>query len=107
MNTGIGAGFTHADHPALASQLFAAYARAERVRLLASVMGREGLSDVERRYLEFGDAFEQQLVRQAQGRTLEASMSAGWRVLRLLPASELTRLARRQVSHYIEGGEDA
>ena len=51
MDAGIGAGYTHADHPALANQLFAAYARANRVRLLASVMGREGLSRRSRRYL--------------------------------------------------------
>jgi V/A-type H+-transporting ATPase subunit B len=107
MNTGIGEGFTHADHSALASQLFAAYARANRVRLLASVMGREGLSAVEQKYLEFGDAFEQRLVQQSEARTLEESMAVGWQVLRLLPATELTRLTRRQTAHYIEGGADA
>jgi V/A-type H+/Na+-transporting ATPase subunit B len=107
MDTGIGAGFTHADHPALANQLFAAYARANRVRLLASVMGREGLSANEERYLEFGDAFERRLVHQAQSRTLEESMASGWQVLRLLPAAELTRLNRHQLAHYIEGAQDA
>jgi V/A-type H+-transporting ATPase subunit B len=107
MNAGIGAGATHADHPALANQLFAAYARAMRVRLLASVMGREGLSAAEERYLEFGDAFERRLVHQAEGRTLEESMTVGWQVLRLLPAEELTRLDRRQLAHYIEGAQDA
>jgi V/A-type H+-transporting ATPase subunit B len=107
MNTGIGAGFTHADHPALANQLFAAYARATRVRLLASVMGREGLSTVEERYLEFGDAFERGLVHQTEGRTLEESMACGWRVLRLLPPEELTRLDRRQLARYIEDEQDA
>jgi V/A-type H+-transporting ATPase subunit B len=107
MDTGIGAGFTHTDHPGLANQLFAAYARAIRVRLLASVLGREGLSAVEQRYLEFGDAFEHQLVHQERARTLEESMAAGWRVLRLLPPHELTRLDRRQLAHYVEGGQDA
>lgn len=107
MNAGIGAGSTHADHPALANQLFAAYARANRVRLLASVLGRDGLSSVEQRYLEFGDAFERRVVHQTEGRTLEESMVAGWRVLRLLPPEELTRLDRRQLGHYIESAQDA
>jgi V/A-type H+-transporting ATPase subunit B len=107
MDAGIGAGATHADHPGLANQLFAAYARATRVRLLASVLGREGLSAAELRYLEFGDAFERQLVHQERSRTLEESMAAGWQVLRLLPPQELTRLDRRQLAHYIEGGQDA
>jgi V/A-type H+-transporting ATPase subunit B len=107
MDTGIGAGFTHADHPALSNQLFAAYARAHRVRLLASVLGRDGLSAAEQRYLEFGDAFERRLVEQRTGRTLEESIACGWQVLRLLPPEELTRLDRRQLAHYIEGSQDA
>jgi V/A-type H+-transporting ATPase subunit B len=107
MDMGIGKDFTHEDHPALAHQLFAAYARATRVRLLASVMGEEGLSAAERQYLEFGDAFEQRVVQHAEPRTLEQSMAAGWRVLRMLPAAELTRLNARQRDHYLEGGHDA
>ena len=107
MDMGIGKGVTHEDHAALAHQLFAAYARATRVRLLASVMGLEGLSAAERQYLAFGDAFEQGVVNHAAPRTLEQSMAAGWRALRLLPADELTRLDRRQREHYISGGQDA
>jgi V/A-type H+-transporting ATPase subunit B len=107
MDAGIGRDSTHADHPAQAHQLFAAYARATRVRLLASVMGEEGLSPAERRYLGFGDAFETTVVNHAGPRTLEQSMAAGWRALRLLPAAELTRLDARQRAHYIEGGHDA
>jgi V/A-type H+-transporting ATPase subunit B len=107
MDMGIGKGVTHEDHAALAHQLFAAYARATRIRLLASVMGLEGLSAAERQYLAFGDAFEQGVVNHAAPRTLEQSMAAGWRALRLLPADELTRLDRRQREHYISGGRDA
>jgi vacuolar-type H+-ATPase subunit B/Vma2 len=45
-NAGTGEGFTHPDHPGLANQLFSAYARATRVRSLASVMGEDSLPDV-------------------------------------------------------------
>jgi V/A-type H+/Na+-transporting ATPase subunit B len=102
MDAGTGEGYTHADHIGLAHQLFASYAHANRVRLLASVMGREGLSPSEQRYLQFGDAFEEQLVHQEAARSLEESMAIGWRILRLLPASELTRLKRQQIAQYIE-----
>lgn len=101
MDSGTGDGFTDIDHPALANQLFAAYANARRVRVLASVMGQEGLSDTDQRYLEFGDSFEQQFVNQQARRTLEASMQEGWSVLALLPASELTRLSNDQISRFI------
>jgi V/A-type H+/Na+-transporting ATPase subunit B len=101
MNSGIGAGFTHPDHPALANQLFASYARATRVRVLASVMGEDSLPEVDRRFLEFGRQFEERLVSQEQGRTLEESMALGWQLLRALPAAELTRLTQQQVARYL------
>ncbi len=103
MSSGTGEGFTHADHPALANQLFAAYARATRVRVLASVMGAEGLTATDRKFLEFGDLFEERLVAQATGRTLEDSMRIGWETLRVLPRGELTRLSRAQIERHLGG----
>ena len=102
MKDGTGAGTTHADHPALASQLYAAYARATQARVLAAVVGEEGLAETDRRYLAFGTRFEQDLVRQAGPRTLEASMGAGWSCLRALPRTELARLSDAQIARYIE-----
>jgi V/A-type H+-transporting ATPase subunit B len=101
MSSGTGRDYTHPDHPALANQLFAAYARAVRMRVLASVMGAEGLGDADRRFLEFGDAFEREVVAQSAARTLEDSMAAGWRVLATLPRAELTRLSRAQVEAHL------
>jgi V/A-type H+-transporting ATPase subunit B len=101
MDNGTGEGYTHKDHPNLAHQLFAAYARATRVRVLASVMGHEGLSEADNRYLEFGDAFEQKLVTQTGPRTLDESMEIAWSLLRLLPESELARLSDEQIGRYI------
>jgi V/A-type H+-transporting ATPase subunit B len=104
MNEGTGKGFTHADHPALAHQLFAAYARATRLRVLASVMGEEGLPETDRKFLAFGDAFEARLVHQDEPRTLEESMDIGWSLLRMLPTVELSRLSAAQIERYIERG---
>ncbi len=102
MSAGTGDGFTHADHPALANQLFACYARAVHVRVLASVMGEESLPEVDRRFLEFGRDFEQQLVHQEDRRTLEESMAIGWQLLRgLCRPPELTRLNQRQIDQYL------
>jgi V/A-type H+-transporting ATPase subunit B len=102
MNAGIGAGYTHADHPALASQLFSCYARSQRVRLLASVMGEDSLPEIDRGFLRFGREFEERLVRQDGPRTLEESMAIGWRLLRELPHSELTRLTRQQIQQNLQ-----
>ncbi len=102
MKDGTGEGYTHGDHPALASQLYAAYARAVQVRVLASVVGMEGLPDVDRKYLAFGDLFEEKLVQQAGARrTLEQSMEVGWEILKALPVSELSRLSDAQIDKYV------
>jgi V/A-type H+-transporting ATPase subunit B len=101
MNSGTGAGFTHPDHPALANQLFACYARATHVRVLASVMGEESLPEVDHRLLVFGRELEDRLINQQGRRTLEDSMAIGWDLLRALPAAELTRLSKQQIANYL------
>lgn len=101
MKGGIGAGYTDADHPALSSQIYAAYARAVQARLLASVVGEDGLAETDRRYLEFGARFERELIHQSAPRTLEASMAVGWALLRGLPSGELTRLSDAQIAAHL------
>jgi len=101
MDLGTGKGYTDADHPALASQLYAAYARAREVRLLASVVGEEGLPAADRRYLAFGDTFEQRLLHQERPRSLVESMEIGWSLLRELPAGDLVRLSDAQIEAHV------
>ncbi|MDX1697946.1 MAG: hypothetical protein R3308_06630, partial [Thiohalobacterales bacterium] len=107
MKDGTGEGFTHRDHPDLANQLYAAYAHAVHMRVLASVVGREGLSPTDRQFLDFGDRFEQQLVRQTGARTLDEGMEIGWQLLRTLPRSELHRLSDAQLAAYIDNSGDS
>jgi V/A-type H+-transporting ATPase subunit B len=111
MDQGIGRGYSHEDHPALANQLFASYAKAIRIRVLASVVGREGLTAIDRDYLEFSDQFERRLVHQEGPRTLEESMAQGWQLLQRLPRTELTRLSDVQIARNVHpaaaGAENA
>ena len=107
IDQGTGEGFTHGDHPALAHQLFASYAKALRTRVLASVVGRDGLTEIDRHYLDFADRFEADFVAQDGRRTLEESMQAGWESLRALPASEFMRLSAQQIERYLEGKPEA
>lgn len=103
MKGGTGAGYTDADHPALASQLYAAYARATQARLLASVVGEDGLTETDRRYLAFGKRFEHELIHQTAPRSLTASMQIGWSLLADLPRGELTRLSDAQIAAHLGG----
>ncbi len=94
MKDGIGEGYTRADHSPLANQLFASYAKVQDARSLASVIGEEELSAVDKKYLEFGHQFETYFISQGpnENRSIETSLDLGWRLLSMLPRTELDRL---------------
>lgn len=95
MKDGIGEGFTREDHPALSNQLFAAYSKVEDVKSLASVIGEDELSDTDKLYLEFGKAFDAKFLTQGEyeNRTIEETLDLGWKLLGMLPKSELDRVS--------------
>lgn len=105
MKDGIGEGLTRADHPHLASQLFAAYSYVKDVRNLASVIGEEELTPLDSQYLKFGNAFEREFVSQEQhdDRGIEETLELGWAALRHLPADELHRVTQEEIETYYEG----
>ena len=102
MKDGIGEGRTRADHSHLSAQLYAAYAHVQDVRSLASVVGEEELSTVDKRYLQFGQAFEQEFVNQrpAENRSIEETLTIAWRLLSILPQEELTRVGEGEIQQY-------
>ena len=109
MKDGIGEGFTRADHPSLSNQLFASYSKVQDARSLASVIGEDELSPLDKQYLRFGQAFEHYFVRQGQqeDRTLEQTLELGWRLLSILPRGELDRVSDKELdAHYKEGAWD-
>jgi V/A-type H+-transporting ATPase subunit B len=105
MDHGTGKDRTRADHPHLAAQLYAAYAHTQDVRALASVIGEEELGDVDKKYLQFGRAFERQFVNQSptENRTIEQTLDIGWRLLSMLPREELTRVTLDELRQYYKG----
>ncbi len=94
MKDGIGEGFTREDHAPLANQLFAAYAKVMDARLLASVIGEDELSAIDKKYLQFGREFESVFVNQGltDNRSINDSLNLGWKLISLLPRSELDRI---------------
>ena len=110
MKDGIGEGFTRADHPSLSNQLFASYSKVQDARSLASVIGEDELSALDKQYLRFGRAFEQYFVRQGQqeDRSLEQTLELGWALLTILPRGELDRISDKELDeHYKEGAFEA
>ncbi len=94
MKDGIGKGYTREDHPALSNQLFSSYAKVQEARALASVIGEDELSDIDKKYMEFGRLFEAHFVRQGadENRTIDQTLEIGWQVLSVLPKEELDRV---------------
>lgn len=94
MKDGIGEGYTRADHPDVANQLFSSYAKVSDARGLANVIGDEELSATDRQYLSFGKEFESRFLTQGfnQERSIEESLDLGWELLSILPRSELDRV---------------
>ncbi len=109
MKDGIGKGRTRDDHPRWGAQLYAAYARTQDVRALASVIGEEELSDVDQRYLKFGRAFEREFVNQSftENRSIERTLEIGWKLLSMLPKKELTRVNLDEIEKYYKGDDAA
>lgn len=104
MKDGIGEGFTRDDHQDVANQLFSAYAKVGDARALASVIGEDELSDTDKKYLEFGHAFEEQFVGQAEyeNRTIETTLDIGWKLLHILPKDELDRIDTKILDKYYD-----
>ena len=105
MKDGIGEGYTRGDHQALANQLFASYAKVIDARSLASVIGEEELSPIDKKYIEFGKLFESKFVNQGfnENRSIEQSLDLGWELLSTLPRAELDRVDDAVLDIYYKG----
>ena len=104
MKDGIGEGYTRFDHSSVANQLFAAYAKVQDARALASVIGEEELSEVDRQYMKFGVQFEKYFITQGfnEDRSIEETLDLGWALLSLLPVSELDRIDEDMLNKYYD-----
>ncbi|MGQ9780730.1 MAG: V-type ATP synthase subunit B [Nitrososphaeria archaeon] len=102
MGSGIGKGKTRDDHEDVADQLYDAYSKGVRARDLARIVGEIGLSDRERGYLRFADAFEKRFINQGEyeNRSIEETLDIAWEVLSMLPEGELVRIHEEVIKRY-------
>ncbi|MDB9280420.1 V-type ATP synthase subunit B [Halorubrum ezzemoulense] len=105
MDDGIGEGLTRADHADVKDQMFAAYAEGEDLRDLVNIVGREALSELDNKYLDFADAFESEFIDQGfeTNRDIDETLSIGWDLLSMLPKDALNRIDEEFIEeHYRE-----
>ncbi len=100
---GIGEGKTREDHSGTMNQLFAAYARGKDAKELMTILGEAALSDDDKQFAKFADAFEQRYVNQGNNtnRTIEETLNLGWELLSLLPRTELKRIKPELIEKYM------
>ncbi len=104
---GIGAGKTREDHASTMNQIFAAYARGKEAKELAVILGDAALSDMDKLYAKFADRFETEYVSQGYetNRTIEETLNLGWKLLGLLPKTELKRIRDDMIERYYQKEE--
>lgn len=101
---GIGKGKTREDHPDLASQLFAAYAKGKEAKELAVVLGEASLSEMDKLYLNFSENFEKKFISQGEDeeRKITDTLDIGWSLLKDLPKTELKRIKEEYLEKYLK-----
>lgn len=100
---GIGKDKTREDHASTMNQLFAAYSRGKDAKELAVILGDAALTDVDKKYAAFADAFEREYVSQGYetNRSVEDTLNLGWKLLSILPRNELKRIRDDMVNRYL------
>jgi V/A-type H+-transporting ATPase subunit B len=98
----IGEGFTREDHPDVANQVFSAYSRVQDVRSLAQVIGEDDISEMDKKYMEFGRQFEQKFLNQGfeGNRSMLETLDVMWQLLAVLPRAELDRIKPELLDKY-------
>lgn len=104
---GIGEGKTRADHSGTMNQLFSAYARGKDAKELMVILGESALTDIDKLYAKFADEFEKEYVSQGYNtdRSIEETLDIGWKLLKILPRSELKRINEDFLKKYYDGDE--
>lgn len=103
MKDGIGEGYTRADHEDLMNQIYESYSKVQEVRNIAQIVGEDDLSDVDKKYLKFGEEFERKFLAQNkdENRELDESLDLGWKILKILPRNELHRVSKANLDKFI------
>ncbi|AUG46341.1 ATP synthase subunit B [Haloarcula taiwanensis] len=109
MDDGIGEGLTRADHADVKDQIFAAYAEGEDLRDLVNIVGREALSELDNKYLDFADRFEEEFVDQGTdtARSIDETLELGWDLLSMLPKDALNRIDEDLIEEHYREDETA
>ena len=100
---GIGENKTREDHADTMNQLFSAYAKGKECKELSAILGDSALSATDKLYAKFAEQFEKEYVAQGfdKDRSIEETLDTGWKLLKILPRSELKRIKEKYLDKYL------
>ncbi|MDI9471731.1 MAG: V-type ATP synthase subunit B [Tissierellia bacterium] len=101
---GIGEGKTREDHADTMNQIYAAYTAGREARELAVILGDSALTEADRAFSKFTDAFDAKYVNQGYNtnRTIIETLDLGWELLRIIPRTELKRIRDVYLEKYLD-----
>ena len=105
MKDGIGKEYTRADHADLSNQIFSSYSKVQDVRSLAQIIGEDDLGEIDKLYLKFGRTLEEEFIAQgpSENRSMAETLDLGWKIISILPMSELDRMEPEILKKYYLG----
>jgi V/A-type H+-transporting ATPase subunit B len=105
---GIGKGKTREDHADTMNQLFAAYSQGKQAKELSAILGESALSETDKKLAKFAEAFEKEYVSQGftSNRTIEETLTLGWKLLKMIPRTELKRIRDEYLEKYMPREEE-
>ena len=105
---GIGKGKTREDHADTMNQLFAAYSQGKQAKELSAILGESALSETDKKLAKFAEAFEAEYVSQgfSTNRSIEETLDLGWKLLKMIPRTELKRIRDEYLEKYLPREEE-
>ncbi len=105
MSKGVGRGLTRDDHKSMSNQCYANLAEVEKLRALISIIGEEGLTETDKRYLEWANRFEREFINQDENerRGIKQSLEKAWELLSIIPEERLKRIEKDLMKRYMRG----
>lgn len=103
MSKGVGKGLTREDHKSLSNQCYANLAEVEKLRALISIIGEEGLTETDKKYLQWANRFEREFIKQGETerRGIKDSLEKAWELLSIIPEERLKRIEKELKKKYM------
>lgn len=99
---GVDKKYSREDLSAVKEQMASSYAKGIEIKELALILGESALSETDKAYIKFAEAFENRYIRQGrrENRTILDTLDLSWDLLSILPRKELKKIKPEFIDKY-------